>query len=155
MIDASDIVVRLNAAPRPAAVSHGTRADWLAVSTALCPEKMAELAPSRLLWLTPRRKRLAWSMATMKGFYLSPVAAQKSLMETLGARPTTGLMMIDLLRKSRAREVHVFGFDFFNSLSLSGTRLAKDVAHDFEKEHLWFDALLEADDRFIYHPTHA
>ena len=147
-IDGADLVIRLNAAPLPSPVSHGTRTDWMAVSVPVEAEVVAARRPRRVLWMTPKRKRLPWRIATRPGFALAPEEWNARLAGELGARPTTGLMAIDLLARSSARAVMLHGFDFFASLSLSGGRAAKDVPHDFPAERAWVERLVERDQRF-------
>lgn len=150
-IDAADIVIRLNAAPLPLARSHGSRTDWLCMSIAVPPAVIAARAPQRLIWVTPKRKRLPWAMAQDPRFAMLPAEGQKALMERLGSRPTTGMQMIDLLSKSDAAQVDLWGFDFFASQSLSGGRAAKHVPHDFAAEAREVAALLARDARFTRH----
>jgi hypothetical protein len=76
------------------------------------------------------------------------LAAVHRLQSGLGAPPSTGLMMIDLLARSNAREIGLYGFDFFNSLSLSGRRTAAQVPHDFAAERRFVEALMTEDPRF-------
>jgi hypothetical protein len=145
-IDGAGVVARLNAAPLPSAASHGTRTDWLALSVPVDARTLAARAPRRLLWMTPRRRRLPWRIASDPRFVLWPPAPR--LAAALGARPSTGLMAIDLLARSRAARVTLYGFDFFASRSLSGRRAARDVPHDFAAERGWVEALLGRDGRF-------
>lgn len=147
-IDAAELVIRLNAAPMPEAASHGTRTDWMAVSVPVDAETLAARAPSRVFWMTPRRRRVPWRLATRPGFVLAPAAWNARLADVLGARPTTGLMAIDLLARSGVEEAALYGFDFFASLSLSGGRQARAVPHDFAAERAWVEALLARDARF-------
>lgn len=147
-IDGADLVIRMNAAPMPSADSHGTRTDWLAISTPPDPALIAARAPARLLWMTRKRKRLHWWITQTPGFYLNRRAGAQALADRLGAPPTTGLMLIDLLAQSPAAEVRLYGFDFFASLSLSGRRTAADVPHDFAAERAHVQALIAADPRF-------
>lgn len=147
-IDGADLVVRLNAAPLPSPASHGTRTDWMAVSVPVEEAVIAARGPRRVIWMTPKRKRLPWRIASRPGFALAPPEWNARLAAELGARPTTGLMAIDLLARSGAREVRLHGFDFFASLSLSGGRTAKDVPHDFAAEKAWVERLAERDSRF-------
>lgn len=152
-IDAADLVIRLNAAPLPGAVSHGSRTDWLAMSIPVDAATIAARAPRRLVWVTPKRKRLPWRIARDPRFALLPAAGQQALMARLGARPTTGMQMIDLLARSHAARIGLFGFDFFASQSLSGARQAQHVPHDFAAESAAVRDLIARDPRFTLHAT--
>ncbi|MEZ5884624.1 MAG: glycosyltransferase family 29 protein [Paracoccaceae bacterium] len=146
-IDAADLVIRINRAPMPSPASHGTRTDWLALATALGPADRARLHPHRFLWMSPKRKRLRFDIATSPGFYLHPQAEIAALGARLPAPPTTGLMMIDMLARSEVSVLRLFGFDFFASLSLSGRRSAEQVPHDFNAEAAHVAALMQRDSR--------
>ena len=87
-------------------------------------------------------------MATHKGFALPPLDTYQRLKAQLNAPPTTGLMMIDLLARSPATKITLYGFDFFASLSLSGRRTAAQVPHNFQAERAFVSALLARDLRF-------
>lgn len=148
-IDASDMIIRINRAPMPSPVSHGTRTDWLALATSL--PSNTSLHPSRYLWMSPKRKRLSYKIATSPGFYLHPLTDFTSLRQTLRAPPTTGLMLIALLARSKAAAIHLYGFDFFASLSLSGRRTAAQTPHSFPTEQAFVEDLMVQDPRFILH----
>lgn len=148
-IDAHDLVIRINRAPMPSTASHGTRTDWLALATSLAAADRARLSPSRLLWLSPKRKRLPYWAATSPGFYLHPLPDHARLAARLGAAPTTGLMLIDLLARAPVASLTLYGFDFFASLSLSGRRTARQVPHDFAAEAAFVAALIARDSRII------
>lgn len=149
-IDAAEVVIRINRAPMPSAQSHGTRTDMLALATSLGLRDLIRIRPGRILWMSPKRKRLTWGLARSPGFYLHPQEDIARLARTLGAPPTTGLMMIDLLARSKAARVDLWGFDFFASLSLSGSRTAAQVPHDFAAEKAWVEALMDRDPRFHF-----
>jgi len=87
-------------------------------------------------------------MATHKGFGLPPLDTFLRLKTQLNSPPTTGLMMIDLLSRSPATKITLYGFDFFASLSLSGRRSAAQVPHNFQAERACVSALLARDPRF-------
>ena len=146
-IDGADLVIRINRAPMPALESHGTRTDWLALATRLPDADRARLSPRRILWMSPKRKRLDWRSASGPGFYLHPLHDYRALAARLGAPPTTGAMMIDLCLRSRLSRLDLFGFDFFASRSLSGRRTAEQVPHDFGSEARWVRALMDTDPR--------
>ena len=96
-IDAADLVIRLNAAPMPDAASHGTRTDWIALSTPIPDDILRDRNPDCVLWMTRKRKRLPYGLATRPGFYLNRLSDVARLRAVIGGPPTTGLMMIDLL----------------------------------------------------------
>lgn len=150
-IDAADLVIRINRAPMPDPASHGTRCDWLALAVRLGEEDRARLQPDRILWMSPKRKRLDWRTAHSPGFYLHPLADYHALVQKLGAPPTTGAMMIDLIARSDMAQLDLYGFDFFVSLSLSGRRTADQVPHDFSSEADWVNRLILADRRISLH----
>ena len=133
-IDAADIVIRINQAPIPSVASHGSRTDWLALATRLARQQQQRIAPKRVLWMSHKRKRLAYHIAASPGFYLHPLADWRALGEKFDAPPSTGAMMIDLLARSTATRISLFGFDFFASGSLTGQRTAAQVPHDFSAE---------------------
>jgi hypothetical protein len=147
-IDAADSVIRINRAPMPSPTSHGTRTDALALATSIDAQTLARLNPALVLWMSHKRKRLPWAVASRPGFVLPPLTSFNRLKAALGAPPTTGLMMIDLLSQSPATRVMLYGFDFFASQSLTGSRSAAQVPHDFPAERGFAMALLARDLRF-------
>ena len=149
-IDAHDVVIRINRAPMPSPVSHGSHTDWLALAVGMGAADLAALNPNLTLWMSHKRKRLPWAVASRR-FYLHPQADIRTLWARLGAQPTTGLMLIDLLAGSQASRIDLYGFDFFESLSLSGHRAATQVPHDFAAERTAVENLLAADARFRLH----
>ncbi|GGF61034.1 hypothetical protein GCM10011402_11210 [Paracoccus acridae] len=146
-IDAADLVIRINRAPMPSPDSHGTRTNWLALAVRLADEDRDRLNPSRLLWMSPKRKRLGWRVASSSGFYLHPLPDYHALKDRLAAPPTTGAMLIDLLLRSPLASLTLYGFDFFASQSLSGRRTADQVPHDFGAEAAWVADLRRSDAR--------
>lgn len=151
-IDAADIVVRINRAPIPDVASHGSRTDWLALATGLNQDEATRINPRRILWMSHKRKRLPAFVAASQGFYLHDLDDWRKLHQELGAPPSTGAMITDLIARSEAATVNLFGFDFFASKSLSGRRAAAQVPHDFASEARWVEALLSRDPRFTLIP---
>lgn len=146
-IDAANLVIRINRAPMPSPVSHGTRTDWLALATSISTDDLRRIGPNRILWMSHKRKRLSWRDAASPGFYLHPLPDYQRLREMLNAPPTTGAMLIDLSAASDLAELRLYGFDFFQSLSLTGSRSADQVPHDFAAERTFVDALAARDRR--------
>lgn len=146
-IDAADLVIRINRAPMPSPASHGRRTDWLALATSLTGTELQRIGPKRILWMSPKRKRLSWRDATSPDFYLHPLPDYLHLRDRLKAPPTTGLMMINLCAASDLAALDLYGFDFFQSLSLTGNRTADQVPHDFGTERAFVEDLLAKDRR--------
>lgn len=146
-IDGHELVIRVNRAPMPSPASHGSRTDWLALAVRLDAAALARLDPGLTLWMSHKRKRLPWAVAARR-FYLYPQGDIRALWARLGAQPTTGLMLIDRLARSEAAAVDLYGFDFFASLSLTGSRTAERVPHDFAAERSFVEGLMAADPRF-------
>lgn len=147
-IDAHDIVLRMNSAPQPSSISHGTRTDWLATSIPLKTARLEQLSPQRLLWMTRKRKRLPFDYARRSGFFLNPPAPMDRLSQKLGGPPSTGMMVLELMHSLPFDTISVYGFDFFKSLSNSGRRTAEQVPHDFGAEQAYSVKLFEEDQRF-------
>lgn len=99
--------------------------------------------------MTRKRRRLTYGLLTRPGFTLNRRADVEALRLRLGGPPTTGLMMIDLLSRSTATCLTLYGFDFFASQSLTGSRTAANVPHDFAAERAFVEALIARDPRFI------
>ncbi len=148
-IDAHDVVIRINRAPMPASRSHGTRTDWLALATSLPGTERTRIAPGRFLWMSHKRKRLDWETARSPGFYLNPLSDYEALRARLGAQPTTGAMLMDLLARADLARLSLYGFDFFASLSLSGSRTADKVPHDFVAEAAMIAEQMARDPRIV------
>lgn len=150
-IDAHDVVVRVNLAPMPDAASHGTRTDWLGLAVRLPRADRARIQPGRVLWMSHKRKRLDYASAHSPGFYLHPLEDYQALKDSLGAQPTTGAMLIALLLQSDLARLDLYGFDFFASKSLTGSRSAEQVPHDFSAEAAWVEGLTQTDPRLHLH----
>ena len=128
-IDSCELVIRLNAAPNQKIGSHGARTNWIASSTLLSPRCLRALKPERLIWMSPRRRALALvaygsllPMSFYPGEWWHMLAARLG-----GARPSTGAMVIDLIvRLGEFSELRLFGFDLFQSGSLSQRGLSSE-----------------------------
>jgi hypothetical protein len=149
-IDAAGLVVRINRAPMPATRTHGSRTDWLALATSIGADDLARIHTARILWMSPKRKRLPFAVATAQGFYLYPRTEHDRLRRLLNAPPTTGLMAIDLILSLGPATLSLYGFDFFASQSLTGSRTAEQVPHDFAAEKAWVLARMAADPRLRF-----
>lgn len=150
-IDDHDVVLRMHKAPMPQTQSHGAKTDWLALGMPVPLDLLAERAPDRLLWMTKARKRLRFRLVARPGFYRHPITDWQALADKLGAPPSTGALVIDLVARSQAARIDLYGFDFFASLSASGSRTADQVPHDFAAERDFVEALIRLDPRVVLH----
>ena len=145
LIDACDIVIRLNRVPGARPESHGTRTTWLAISKLPSEQRLREVDPQVLIWMTPKNRCRSWALRLRgwKVFHYSG-AEWASLCDRLGgARPSTGLMIIDFIaRIGGFTRLRVFGFDFFESGSLAGRAADAWVPHVYAKERQHVEALI-------------
>lgn len=146
-IDAHDVVIRLNNAPIIASASHGSRTDWMAVAKHISKQTLQARNPDLLLWMPAHRKRLDWRMVKYSKFYLNSPERNDELKAKLGASSSVGCKTIDLIHRTNAAKVTLYGFDFFASLSLSGNRTADQVPHNFSAEKEMVEELIEGDER--------
>ena len=150
-IDAHDVVIRFNASPLLSAVSHGARTTIIATSIIIGPDLVEERRAVHVFFMSPKPKYLPGWLVNRPDFFLFPAASHAALMNEVGARPTTGMMMIDLLRRSPCAAVDLYGFDFFSSASLSNVRPPKASPHDFASERDIVVRLSADDSRFQLH----
>ena len=146
-IDKNDIIIRLNRSPISSESSHGMKTTWIATATSLGNELLNQRNPEVILWMTPKIRKLGLNLTNYSSFYLNRKKANNQLKEKINARPSVGLMTIDLIQKSEASKIDIFGFDFFESLSNSGRREAKQVPHDFNSEKKFVKNLINFDKR--------
>lgn len=149
-IDACDIVIRLNTAPGCQPASHGSKTTWLACSIPIPIARLRQLSPDFIFYMTPKHR---WRMAHLQllgwkvAYYPKPWWQELSS-KLDGARPSTGIMAADLmLRASSFAELKLFGFDFFQSDSLSVRKAATPGPHDFQKEREFMASLAAIDRR--------
>jgi hypothetical protein len=146
-IDKADIVIRFNSAPVVHVASHGSRTDWIATGIDITETLVRQRGASVLLWMFKRRRLPGW-MHQFPKLCFYPMERMAALTEALGSRPTSGLMVIDLLSESQCNSVELYGFDFFASMSTSGERTKAEVPHDFHGEEAFVLALIARDSRF-------
>lgn len=151
-IDSHDLVARINRAPMPDKASHGSRTDWLFLATSITRDHLDSLDPAQVLWMSHKRKRLPWRIASGEGFYLHPLPGYEALKRQLGAPPSTGIMATELLLRSDLDRLDLYGFDGFASLSLSGRRNAAQVPHHFATEAAWLQSRAATDPRLTINP---
>ena len=146
-IDAHDLVIRMNHAPSLGTAAAGSRLNWLATSIRPVHDSI-----DVCLWIGRKLKRMPYTLATSGKLYLYPAERRQMMAGILGARASTGAMLIELVLNSAARQISIFGFDFFASLSLSGDQNKETAPHDFSFEANWVAAQIEKDERLTLVP---
>lgn len=148
-IDDHDLIVRFKFAPIPSTVSHGSRTDVIATSFELDRSLMIERGASHIFWMSPPRHALPRWIVRSPFFFLYPRERHQALCAQVGnPRPTSGLMMIDLLSRSPCKSVDLYGFDFYQSGSFSGGQTKETTPHDYDTEEDFVLRLVRSDARF-------
>ena len=117
-VDDYDVVIRMNDAwqlPEEMKKSVGTKLDLLCVSGK--KRKIDVLAEKefKVMWMSPKNRDLVSDQAREK-IYFYPLDWWQLLYDTLGARPSTGCMAVDMVRRLIGDgTVTLFGFDFFQN----------------------------------------
>jgi hypothetical protein len=133
-IDGHDLVVRFNRMPLLSYASHGRRTDWLATAFNLGPGHVRRREVKVILWMQPPLKSLpGWVARRGKGFHLYDARRLERLRDKLGAPPSFGARIVDMLMRGAPGAVDLYGFDFMRSGTLSGPR-RQPVPHDFVAE---------------------
>ena len=139
-IDAHDVVVRINQgafAPLQSA-STGLRTDYVFLTlTGGNPRAKlsflwrARRAAARGVVLMSEKGRTVVRVDLARFFLHYPAAWQHELIDTLGQRPSTGAMAVDLLTRTlnSPDQLDLYGFDFFRTPDIAHGR-NRVVAHD-------------------------
>jgi hypothetical protein len=131
LIDSHDVVVRMNMGFPIDPAAQGTRFDLWCFSNFRATLQPPEgfVAP-RSVWMSPKYRD-----QTDHGIdcYFYPISDWQRLHDHLGARPSVGAMTIDLISRSKPRQVTVIGFDFNRTKSFYENR-ESPPPHDFAAE---------------------
>jgi hypothetical protein len=115
-IDDHDVVVRINRGPFVTDTERkaGSRTDILLISTFEGGKDYLAAAP-HVVWMTPRfRDEIPRAKVRRLHFY--PELWWEELSQSIGARPSTGCMGIDLIsRLIGPGELYLYGFDFWRT----------------------------------------
>lgn len=159
-IDRAECVIRINQGafiPLRAA-STGLRTDVLLMSLAgyawdkVWMYSRGRRRASTVVAMTPRRRKfLGIDIKHLIPVY--PVEWHAELHEQLGARPSTGAMAVDLLRRtvSDIGQISVYGFDFWGSPT-TYTGIAQAAPHDPVAEERFVRGALLPGRVFQVHP---
>ena len=149
LIDGHDIVLRFNLMPIVSARSHGLKTDWVATHQGLSRQFFEARGATTVIWLGNDHKLIpGWTILKAPHFFWIKDHDLTNLKRTLGAPPTAGVALIDLLAQSSATEMSLFGFDFMQSGTLSTWRPTAGADYDFEGEARYVRQLVQEVDRF-------
>lgn len=148
-IDDHDIVIRMNLAPGFGAPGRGSKIDWLATSIPPVLPKSVLNRLDLIIWMTNKRRRLKFQLWRSGRLSMYPASRNRALREALGARPSTGAMALDLILSSPATAITLYGFDLFQTASLSGSANMAEVPHNFKAEEEWVMSAVKTDPRLI------
>lgn len=119
-IDGHDLVVRMNRAWKlsPAMREHaGTKLDILCLSTEIKNLQTIVAQYEHTVWMTPKHRKRISPDITAK-LYMYPEEWWEVLFLQLGARPSTGCMAFDFIRRSiGSGKITLYGFDFFRNVN--------------------------------------
>ncbi len=148
LIDEHDVVLRMNRGPILSRASHGAKTDILATSIPISSGLVDVRQARFVLWMTPKRARMPVWMFKRNVTYVHPRRESLRLAAKFNARPSTGAMVVELMRLSPASKVSLFGFDGFVTGSLSALQPRTKVPHDFNREQQYINLVAREDSRF-------
>ncbi|VAW49396.1 hypothetical protein MNBD_GAMMA03-2132 [hydrothermal vent metagenome] len=133
-VDRYDVVIRMNDAwklPEEMKQSVGTRLDLLCVSGKKTKiEKLAE-KEFLVMWMSPKNRDMI-SKSTCDNIEFYPLDWWQELYEILDARPSTGCMAVDTVRRLIGDgTLTLYGFDFFQNDSWHKTYSFKEKVKRF------------------------
>ena len=110
LIDSHDVVIRMNAGFPRKPEAQGKRFDvWCFAHMHGARQAPAGFTVPHAIWMTPMlRHKLDGSLKCC--FY--PIRHWRRLHALLGARPSMGAMVVELVSRAKPASVSIFGFDF-------------------------------------------
>jgi hypothetical protein len=154
IIDAHDVVVRLNRGSIRDAASQGSRTDVLCIANPMSKTAIDELfGKPRIIWVTPKRDLMDASLVKDTPCY--PIASWKRLSTLLdGRRPSAGLITLFMMRETFApASISLFGFDWKASKTFYHDQNNMLSWHDWSAEQGLVAAWLAADPRLALNPS--
>jgi len=115
-VDSHDVVIRMNGAwnlPEDMQQSVGTKLDILCISGHKKEIDTVVSHVPQVIWMSPK-SRDELSKETAEALFFYPVEWWQELYELIGARPSTGCMAVDMLKRMIGDgQLTLYGFDFF------------------------------------------
>lgn len=130
-IDDHDVVVRMNRGLPVKHAAQGSKFDlWCFSTGAWVRQELRTYPKVPSIWMSPKLRDV-YDGSFRCAFY--PPPRWKTLRDAIGARPSVGCMVLDLLTGFSPKTVGVFGFDFKRSGTFYEARLNQGP-HDFISE---------------------
>lgn len=146
-IDAHDIVLRINEAPALGTPGGGSKLDWIATSMPTRHDNTPTV-----LWIGRKVRKIPYSLMTSGRLFVYSRMRRDALSSDLSARASTGIMVVELLLRSPASSIELYGFDFYASRSLSGDHTIDTTPHAYDEERKWVMQRMAGDARLAVHP---
>lgn len=145
LIDGHEVVTRMNKGFPISPVAQGRRFDlWGFSNYRILAKTPKNLVCPRLIWMSPTyRERADRELSSRQAeCFFYPLKDWSALHERLGARPSVGAMTIDLISRSKPRQVTIIGFDFNRTKSFYENRTTPSP-HDFATESRYVLGMVE------------
>ncbi len=166
-VDDHDVVIRINGAwdlPKELQDSVGKRIDLLCISGHKKEIDSIVDAVPMIMWMSPKNRDVI-SENTKKSMHFYPLDSWQNLFTKIGARPSTGCMVVDMVRDIIGDgHLTLYGFDFFEGdswhtryswkkrLKMSFGQEIYTNPHDGKKEAEYIKAALPASQLTIVKP---
>lgn len=137
-IEAHDLVLRMNRGVPANPEAQGTRTDVLAFAQfKIVAQYLKKFKASHLIWMsTVDRDEVGETLVIPEHVQFYDAARRAALIERIGARPSVGAMVLDLVSVSGAKSATIFGFDFKRTSTYYRQR-AHIGPHDYDQEELY------------------
>jgi hypothetical protein len=137
-IDASDVVIRMNAGFPKCQVAQGSRTDFLVFSTyEMYVQSKYKMPTNRCAHISIQGRPIS-EKAGILNFY--PLEMRNAIAEKLGASPSVGISTIDWISSFYDGQVNVFGFDFKKTHSFH-SRFQHIGHHNYKNEKEYIQSL--------------
>lgn len=132
-IDGHEFIMRFNAGYVSRPQHQGSRTDLVGVSSSMRPEHVAEGhhgAPVFFLSVNRDRMRSGY-LRSIEALTIMPIGRFRALKDALGAKPSSGILALSVMRGFAPRSITLFGFDWKKTPTFYNTRIG---VHDWAAE---------------------
>ena len=91
----------------------GMRTDVLFLSMPLRASVIREINPKFIIWCTPKHEKMTEFIKKRALIY--DITWWNKLYYVLKARPSTGMMALDILKTTESYSIHIYGYDHWKS----------------------------------------